>query len=174
MAYRFGLKECSIAAWNNPESYGTAQALSAIQLFEVTVQTVNGVLEGNDSIVDVHAQFISVQVRARFGFNTLEVYEILSGATVVNSDDRNSLMIDPRNAPYFAICGRMLDTQGAGDLHCFIPKCKLTEGFTIGSEYGRYMTPEVTIMGVDEGTDTYWMIRWFEHDTAQAITIPPT
>ena len=75
------------------------------------------------------------------------------------------------NMQYFALCGRVDSTEGGGDMHIFIPKCKLMEGFGLTMEKGRYVTPEITAMAVYEG-ETYGMAKVIQHSTAQAVTIP--
>lgn len=173
-AYKFGLYDAKIAVWNAAESYGTAQDVVSVQLMGVTFQNESGTLEGDDIITDVHSVTQSVEVRLRFGFNDLEVYEILTGATnTESSPDSESMIIGRQSMPYFALCGRVDATEGDGDTQVFLPKVKIMEGFSISMEKGTYVTPEITAMAVYEGT-TYGMGKIINHNTAQAITIPPT
>jgi len=172
-AYRFGLNDCKVAVWNAAESYGTAIDVESIQLMGVEFNTESGQLEGDDIITDAHAKTQSVTVRIRFGFKDLDVIEVLTGVTNTESAPNSESMIFARdNMPYFSICGRVDSTEGGGDMHIFIPKCKLMEGFGLSMEKGRYITPEITAMAVYEGT-TYGMAKVIAHATAAAVTIPP-
>lgn len=173
MAYKFGIFDAKVAVWNSAQNWGSAQDLDGVQMMQVTLNTVNGVLEGDDQIKDVHAKTISVSVRLRFAFATLAVYEILTGDSHTDSGDVEDIVFTVRNMPYFGICGRMDHTEGGGDFHLFVGKCKIMEGFSLSFEYGRYATPELNCMAVNESS-TYGLFKVIEHDTAQAVTIPPT
>lgn len=173
MTYLFGIRDCKIAAWNNPENYGIEYDLDAISMMSVALNTISGTLEGDDEIKDVHAKVISATVRCRFAFTDLNVYATLTGGTVVDSPTVDRLAFDTSNLPYFALCAKIDHTSGLGDTHIFIPKMKVTEGFEISAEYGRYSTPELTMTAVREGS-LWKVVNVLEHATAQAVTIPPT
>jgi len=173
MGYIFGVDDLKVATWNSAENYGTATDVDAVSLMSVTLNTVSGILEGDDMIKDAHAKIISATVRVRLAFSSLTVYSILTGTDVTDSATVDRLPFDTENLPYFALAGRMLPTEGSGDIHFFLPKVKLMEGFEIAAEYGRYATPELSMTAVREGT-TYKLFNIYEHATAQAVTIPPT
>lgn len=173
-SYSFGLNDCKVAVWNSAENYGTAVDVESIQLFGLDLQTISGELTGDDIIVDTHAQIISASVRIRFGFKTLDVIEVLSGVTVTDSSPTSkSITFGRDNMPYFAMAGKISHTEGDGDLHVFIPKCKLMDGLSFSSEYGQYMTQEINATAVYEGA-TYGIARLIPHATAAAVTIPIT
>ncbi len=173
-AYKFGLNDCKVATWEGEETYGPAVDVESIQLMGVEFNTESGQLEGDDIITDAHAKIQSVTVRIRFGFKDLDVLEVLTGVTNTESAPNSESMIFGRdNMPYFAINGRVDSTEGGGDMHIFIPKCKLMEGFGLSMEKGRYITPEITAMAVYEG-ETYGMAKVITHATATNVTIPPT
>lgn len=172
-SFYFGLSDCKIAAWNNPQNYGTAVDVESVQMMVVEVQTENGTLEGDDSITDVHAKIQALQVRFRMGFKDLDVLAVLTGLTNTDSTTTESMIITNTNMPYFAICGRIDATSGGGDMQIFVPKAKVMEGFTLSMEKGSYMTPEFTAMAVYEGS-TYGAAKFIKHATAQAVTLPPT
>jgi len=173
MAYKFGILDAKIATWNSAQNWGSAVDLDGVQMLSITLNTVNGVLEGDDEIKDVHAKTISATIRTRFAFSTLAPYAVLTGETYTESASADTMIFETSNMPYFGICGRIDHTQGSGDSHFFCGKCKITEGFEFSMEYGQYSTPELTIMAIYESA-TYGVYRVYEHDTAQAVTIPPT
>ena len=119
-AFKFGLNDAKIAVWNNPENYGTALDVEAVQLYGIEIATENGTLEGDDIIVDAHAKIQSANVRLRLGFKDLDVLSILTGVTVTVSDYNESLKFARDNMPYFAVCGRADATSGGGDTQVFI------------------------------------------------------
>ena len=173
-AYKFGLNDCKIAVWNSAESYGTAVDVESAQMMGVQFQTESGQLEGDDIITDAHAKIQAVQGRLRFGFKDLAVLEVLTGVTNTESPPTSESMKFGRdNMPYFAIIGRVDSTEGGGDMHVFLPKCKLMEGFGLSMEKGRYVTPEIQFLAVYEG-ETYGMGKVIQHATAETPTIPPT
>lgn len=171
--YKFGLNDCKIATWTAVESYGAAVDVPSIQLMGVEYNTESGQLEGDDIITDAHAKVQSMTCRIRFGFKDLDVIAVLTGVTVTDSTTvSESFIMGRQNMPYFAMCGRVDSTEGGGDMHIFIPKCKLMEGFGLSLEKGRYITPEITALAVYEGA-TYGMSKVIEHGTAADVVIPP-
>jgi len=131
------------------------------------------VLEGDASIKDTHARIISATVRCRFAFSNLDVYGVLTGTNVTDSPTLRRLTFDTNNMPYFALVAKVPHTQGSGDTHIFIPKLKVMEGFQLSAEYGRYITPELTMTAVKEGS-VWKVVNIIEHTTAQSLTIPPS
>lgn len=173
MAYKFGIVDAKIASWTAAQTWGTPYDLDGVQMMTVDVNTVSGVLEGDDEIKDAHAKIISANVRVRFAFASMQVYNILTGQAYTDSGSVETMTLAPGNMRYFGICGRLDHTDGVGDAHLFLGKCKVMEGFTLGGEYGRYVTPELNCLALNEGV-VYGVFRVIEHDTAQAVTIPPT
>ena len=172
--YKSGLYDAKIAVWNSAENYATAVDVESVQMAGISFQNESGQLEGDDRITDVTSKTQSVEVRLRFGFKNLDVYEVLTGATnTESSTTMDSMIIGEQSMPYFALCVRVNGTEGDGDTQVFIPKCKIMDGFSVTMEKGAYVTPEVTAMAVYEGT-TYGMGLIINHATGQAVTIPPT
>lgn len=172
--YVFGLYDAKIAVWNGVESYGTAQDVISVEMMDVSFDTVNGELHGDDDITDVHARQISVKLRLKFAFNDLAVWAILTGQSQVDSTTVSSSMVFTNtNRPYFAVAGRVDQTAGLGDAQIFIPKCKITGPMGFAAQYGQYVTPQLDAMGVREG-NTYGMGKLILHTTATSLTIPPT
>jgi hypothetical protein len=172
-SFKFGLNDVKIATWEDEESYGTALDVESVSSFTVEVQTESGTLEGDDIITAVHAKIQAAQVRFQFAFKDLEAYEILTGVTNTESDENESMIFARDDMSYFAICGRINAISGGGDSQIFLPKCKLTEGFSLDMTKGQFMTPELTAMAVYEGS-TYGILKVVNNATAQTVTIPPT
>jgi hypothetical protein len=174
-SYKFGLKQAKIAPFVSGTSWGTPVEVTSVQLVGVELQTVNGVLNGNDRITDTHAIIISGQVTLRFGFKNLDVYKVITGFDVESSaSDRRQTFIAGERMPYFGLCGRIDDTQGDGDDLLFAPKIKLMEGFSFRAEYGQYNTPELTCMCIqDEDDDTYGALQIVQYMEAADIAFPP-
>ena len=173
MTVSFGLNDAKVATWNSASNWASAVDLYGVQQMEITVNTINGTLEGDDQILDAHAKIISVNMRVRFAFSSLSVLGTITGITVTDSGSVETMTFDADDMPYFGMCGKINETSGGGDRHFFVPKMKIMEGFSVGGEYGNYMTPEVQGMGLRD-SDEYGFLRIYKHDTAQAVTIPPT
>lgn len=174
---QFGLDDVKIAKLNTDGSYGTAVDVPSAQLYEVTPQTVNAQLEGDDQITDTHAIAISAQVRIRFGSISVEALEVLTGETKSTSGTTptrvTKLTIDNVKFPYFGIVGRAFATQDAGDVHVFVGKVKIMEGFQAALlQYGQYAIPELNCMALLKDA-TYGIVQIIKHETATAIVIPP-
>lgn len=173
--YSFGLEEAWIAPWSGQATYGTAIQLVACEIFDVTFDTVNGELRGDDQIIDVFAKTISAKIRIKFGFNDLAVLPILTGETVVDSSPTSkSVVFHNTVRPYFGIVGRIDQSQGGGDIQLFIPKAKITGGFgPLTMSFGNYLTPQLDAMAITDGSP-YYMGKLIKHATATTPTIPPT
>jgi hypothetical protein len=146
--------------------------VESVQLIGIELQFDSGTLEGDNVITDVASNLQSVGFRIRFGFKDLEVLEILTGIVNTESTYNESMILNRATMPYFAVCGKVLATEGGGDTHIFLPKCKLTENFGLSMEKGAYITPEIPAMAVYEGA-TYGMGKIINNATAKAVTIPP-
>jgi hypothetical protein len=171
-----GLNDVKIAPLNADGTYGDEVDVPSVSLLGVDVQTVSAQLEGDDKITDTFANVIGAQVRVRFGSIDLEVLEVLTSASVEESGDTpnryKKLDIGEDKMQYFGLCGKINSSRDSGDTHLWVPKIKVMEGFSLGFEYGTYSIPELTCMAVADDNDT--LIKPIRHETAEAITIPPT
>jgi hypothetical protein len=171
----FGLRDLKIATWNSAANYGTAVDIPSAQLYEVSPETVSAELEGDDVITATHAFAISATVRIRFGSVPLEVLQILTGNTYdsygTTPSRIRSLVIDAISFPYFGICGKALSTEDSGDMHIFVPKLKVMDGFTIGFQYGQFTIPEITCKAVPGINNK--IVEYILHETAANVALPP-
>lgn len=177
-APEFGLYDAKIAVLDtSDDTYATAVDVPSVQALMGDLQTVNDQLEGDDKITDTHANVISAQVSLRFGTVDLDVLDVLM------NDDREDSGSEPNQYSkldigdgskfqYFGLCGKINATQGGGDTHVWFPKVKVMEGFSIGFEYGQYSIPELSCQAIVDANGT--LMKIIRHETAEAITIPPT
>lgn len=177
-APQFGINDAKVAAYNGTDDYGTAVDVPSIQMLNTDIRVLSGELEGDDQITDSHAQVIGGMVRMRFGSLSIAALEVLLGIDSSPSgstpDQVDQLKISGGdNMPYVGISGKIAATQGDGDLHVFIPKCKITSDFTlVQGEYGSYTIPDVELNAVDDAT--YGVALVIEQETAANVAIPPT
>lgn len=171
--FLFGVQDCAIAAYTSTGSYDTLQDVVAISQFEVEEQTTNAELEGDDIVVATHAKARVVSVRVRFAFRDLEVYEIMTGVDLAGSSGSADEVatFGSRNYPYFGIIGKIDEVNATGCQHLFIPKAKLMSGFTWSAQYGQFVTPEMTIMGVNDGP--YGAFQILQYSSEMPLVMPP-
>ena len=171
-SFKFGLQDVKISSWTNATTWGTAQDVEAVSEMTINVQTVSGVLEGDDALADAHAKIISATVSIQFGFKALEAWAILTGATHESSSSNDAMTFDTTNMPFFAIAGRIDDTDATGNDILFIPKMKLMEGFELGMRYGQYMTPSIQGMAI-RNDSIYGVLRILQYAADTPVTIVP-
>jgi len=175
---QFGLNDVKIAAWNSTNNYGAAVDVPSVQMMGSILQVVSAQLEGDDTITATASRAIGGEVRLRFGSVSMAALEVLLGntstASGVASTQQDHLKVQGAdNMPYFGICGKALAEEGIGDLHVFLPKCRITSNVELASlQYGQFAIPEMTVQAVDDAT--YGVINLVEHETAVAVAIPPT
>lgn len=172
MAFLFGLEDVKVAAWNSAENWGSAYDLNGAHMMQVELQTVNGILEGDDEIKDAHAKVISGSMQVRFAFDDLNVLGVITGQTVTDSASVNAITFDTTDLPYFGICGKLSNTGDAGCSMLFAPKVKIMEGFRVGGQYGQYTTPELTATMIRDSA-VYGVYKIFQYTADQTVTIPP-
>lgn len=173
----FGLRDVKIATWNSTGSYGTAVDVPSVQMYSATLQQTSATLEGDDSITATAARAISSSVQIRFGSISLLALEVMLGNSATSSLSTPNAVKGLKvaggdNMPYFGIVGQAYAEEGQGDIHVFVPKCKITGDVTLANlQYGQFAIPELTVMAVDDST--YGVIYLVEHETATAVVIPP-
>lgn len=172
MAYRFGISDAKIALWTAEASWSTVYDLDGINTAELTLETLSGILEGDDAIKAVFTKVRSVSARIQFAFSSLNILALLTGNTVDDSPTVDSLIVGVDNIPYVGLAWMVDHDSGGGADIFFCPKIKPTEGFAIGGQYGQFITPQITMMGVYDGT-AYGAYRHYVYDTKPTLTIPP-
>lgn len=173
-APQFGLADVKVAAWNATGDYGEEVDIPAAQMLGTTLQTISAQLEGDDTILASASRAIGGQVRLRFGSVSLAALEVILGQASADSGSDQDTLTIPGGAPmpYFGICGKARAEEGTGDLHVFIPKCKVMGDVTLAQlEYGRFAIPELTVQAVHD--ETYGIVALIEHAADTAVAIPP-
>ncbi len=173
-APQFGLNDVKVAGWNATNDYDSEVDVPSVQAMRVDMQVVSAQLEGDDQITDTASSVIGAQITLRFGSLSIAALEVLLGIDSTPSGAiHDHLQVSGGDKmPYFGICGKSNATQGDGDCHYFLPKCKIMGDFQIvTAEYGQYTIPEVTVQAVDDVT--YGCINIIEHATAVDVAIPP-
>lgn len=174
-APQFGLNDAKVSAWTATDTYGTAVDVPSVQLMSTTLRIISAELEGDDEITASGSRAIGAQVQLRFGSVSLAVLEILLGiASTPSGLVQDHLQVaGGASMPYFGLCGKINAEEGDGDLHVFLPKCKIMSDVQlVPAEYGKFSISELTVMCVPDAT--YEIVNLIEHSTDVAITIPPT
>lgn len=169
-AYRYGLNDLKIAAWNGENSYGAAVDIDAAEAFTVEVVVQADQLEGDDVIKDTIAKITSATATLRYGDVSLAVLERLLGGTLSSGSGYDRLKVGQNDAPYFSICGRLKGSAG-GDTHIWLPKCRLSGNLSYAARQNSYLIPEAEITAVHEG-DANGVIVIKRHDALTPVSIP--
>lgn len=172
--FYYGVNTAIIAKWNSDANWGTPVTLIAVELANISMDTNNGKLKGNDRIVDIHAKVINVSGKIKLAFADLESFAILTGETVVDSSPTSkSIIVGETDRPYFGLAVKVIQTNGSGDLQFFLPKIKITGNMPLSAAWGAYITPELSFEGVYD-TAIYGALKIVEHATATSLTLPIT
>lgn len=176
-APQFGLNDVKVAAWIATDSYGTAIDVPSAQMMSTTMRIISAELEGDDKITASGSRAIGAQAQIRFGSVSLAVLEVILGIASTPSGTpviQDHLKVaGGTSMPYFGLCGKLNAEEGDGDLHVFLPKCKIMSDVQlVPAEYGKFSVSELTVMCVPDAT--YEIVNLIEHSTDVAIAIPPT
>ena len=176
-APQYGLNDVKVAAWTATDTYGTAVDVPSVQMMRTTMRIISAELEGDDEITASGSRAIGAQVQVRFGSVSLAVLEVILGIASTPSGSpatQDHLQITGgARMPYFGLCGKINAEEGVGDLHVFLPKCKIMSDVElVPAEYGQFAISELTVMCVKDAT--YEILNLIEHAADTAITIPPT
>lgn len=172
--FGFGLKQARIAPWTAAQTWGTIITLDAIRMYSPTIETVNGRLEGDDSIAALFARFISGTVQLEFAVKNINIFATLTGLTVADSNPTSeSIVFDTSRMPYIGINGRIDHDSGAGAYEFFVPKCKLMGNLAFQAQYGQFMSQRVEAQFIRDSA-VYGLAKLITRATASdPITIPP-
>jgi hypothetical protein len=177
-APQFGLKDCVVATFNSTGNYADEVDVPSVQMMGFTLQQVAAQLEGDDSITDSQSSAIGGQIELRFGSISLAALQVILGQAISSSGSSPNRMRQIQvgggdKMPYFGICGKADASQGAGDTHVFVAKCKVMGDVSLAQlEYGQYAIPSMTVQAVTD--ETHDIVTIIEHEAATAVAIPPT
>lgn len=174
----FGLNDCKVAIRTSNNVYATAVDVPSIQMMGVTMRVQAAEGEGDDKITVSAARVIGGKARMRWLGIDFDVLEVIFNLTATESNttpNRGSMLKIPAGVklPYIGICGKALAEEGSGDLFCFVPKARIMSDITIAElQYGQFATNEFEVSFLED--ETYQCMEFIEHETAAAVTIPPT
>lgn len=179
MAFKFGLRDCKIATWNDTGSYGTPVDVPINQI-ELTPETTSGRLELDDVIKDTQAFEVGGRVRVRWGRSSedavgMDVLAVITGNTPVSSDANRKITMGTATGkfPYFGLVGVVKETGNAdSEEHLFVAKLKVMNGVPYRAAYGGYLIDEFEAELVPDGD--YGTHEIYEFATATTVALPPT
>jgi hypothetical protein len=175
---QFGLNDGKIATWSSNgtiTSYAPVGGtdIMSIQMGNVAMEVISAILTGDDTQTAISAASIGGTLQLRWGGLNLDMLAILTGRTVTSgtSSMKSIRIAGGQKMPYVGIILKALSAE-AGDTWLFLPKTKITSGFTLAQmEYGAFTIPEVTMQVVD---DLQWgAINVITHPTDVPITAFP-
>lgn len=167
----FGVEDCKIAVRNSAGSYGTLFDVEAINQVQLTLETTSAQLEGDDLIKAIASKVTSARVQARFGFKSLELYEIFTNATYNLGTSGGYVQFDNLAPGYFGMIAKLDKAEAEGNYFFFFPKIKAMSGFSIQGNYGNFVIPEITLMGIAD--PPYGIVRIYEYENTTPITVIP-
>lgn len=170
----FGLNDGKIANWITTAgvtSYGTLTDIMSIQMANVSVETVNAILVGDDRQTAIMALAIGGTLQLRFGGMNTSSLAVLLGKAMTTVTGVNQIQISGGHKfPYLGGAFKALSAE-IGDTWLWIPKFKIMSGFTLQMEYGAFSIPEVTCQVVDD--DNWGIVNIVTHPTDLPITVFP-
>lgn len=170
----FGLNDGKIAPWINTAgvtSYGTLTDIMSIQMANVSIETINAILVGDDRQTAIAALAIGGTLQLRFGgMNSSSLAVLLGIPAVTVSSVVNIQIPGGHKFPYLGGIYKALSAE-IGDTWLFVPKFKLMTGFTLQMEYGAFSIPEVTCQLVDD--QDWGALNVINHPTDVPITVMP-
>lgn len=170
----FGLADCQVQTWASAGAYsGTMTDVASIQQLSLTQQVTQAQLTGDNQITATAANVIGGQAKFRFGGLNFDALGVILGITPTTVSSVIQFgMPGGKRMPYFGIQGKMQDTQTAGALVMYLPKCKLMGDFQIvQGEYGAFVIPEVTVQIVPDAS--YGVYNLIQYPTDFDIAVFP-
>lgn len=135
-------------------------------------RVISAELAGDDAIQSLHTVPVAMDWELEHGGLPLEAYALATGRTVSETgstpNQRTVLQANLSSFPYFQIFGKVIDDEG-GDVHCHIPKAKLTESPEGTFEYGQFYTISFKGSGlVAEG----YVFQFAQNETEVDLDLP--
>ena len=155
---------------------GTVVQLPAAQNLTVTPKVVTGELRGSGSIVAVNSYIEGADVKFGAGGIPIAAFALMFGFALPDPTGTapNQIRTVPfpssQFLPYFEVIGRT-NEAGGGDVHIYIPQCKVTSGFDITVQDGaNFAAPEMSAMAVPVAAgDPPFTIYQYESSTPLAF-----
>lgn len=173
-SFTFGARQARIAPYISSTSWGSAVTITGISSVSYSIQTTSAVLTGDDEELAAHSRRKSIELQMKFAFDSLDVFEVLTGITKLENSDYEEIIFDTSNFPYFGFIAKAEYDTGDGQTELWLPKVKIMSGFGLSFAYEQFVTPEMTCKAVSNGG--YWSLgsvkQWL--DGLRTPTIPPT
>src|SRR5690349_13713527 len=84
--FLFGLRKCIAAPWLSQGNWGASQQLESCEVFSSQLVMVKDELHGDDMVTALAAAKISGTLQVQFGFKSLSIWNMLTGATVLDAN----------------------------------------------------------------------------------------
>lgn len=168
-----GLRQMLIAGWTAENSYGASYLIRGARNMSVTLVVETDELRGDDVVIDRYSKIVAADVNVEQATVDLTAYDMLTGGTLVSNADYEDFMIDEDDeTPYIAIAGRIVGSGGVGDLHIFLPKCKMSGNLALNAQLDTFILPGAQFQAVHEGPiNGIYRLRNFRTPTALAIPL---
>ncbi len=174
---QFDLVDCKVAAWTSDGNWGTAVDVAGIQLVSNTLNLQVAEGSGDGKLLRVASRVRAGTVNLRMLGWQGDIFEVLFN---IASDDYGttpnrikSYKFEATCSSWVGICGKaVMEECDEGDLHIFIPKCKVAADLTWSFEDGTYAIPETEFRAVQD--EVYGIVHVVTHETAVDVAIPPS
>lgn len=168
-----GLRQMKIASWTAEDSYGTEYLIRGARRMSVTLVVESDELRGDDVVLDRYTKIVSATVEVEEATVDLTAYDMMTGSTLVSNADYEDVKIsESEEVPYIAVAGRVVGSGGIGDLHIFLPKCKMSGNLALNAQLDTFVLPGAQFQAVSEGTiNGIYRLRNFRTPTALAIPL---
>ncbi len=171
----FSVQLAAVAVNNLNGTLGTPVRIPSVKAVMTDIKTITDQAQGDSKITAIAAQLISADLTIDTAGITFAAYQIMTGVTPTSSTvpTRSYLTYTNDRMPYFAMVLEAFGAEDAGDDVIFMPKCKITTGFSWKFEFGKIITPSIKAIAIPDlvlGD----LIQVAKRPVIAAITMPPT
>jgi hypothetical protein len=174
----YGLRDVKITPYTDAAAttLGTSVDLPVGRTFSFSEAEEFTELRGDDKVVATRGQGSTVEFELESGGISLDAWKVLSGGTLTStgtapaqSKKLSKKSTDAR--PYFKVEGQIISDSG-GDVHCVLPKCKVTDSLEGEFSDGEFMLTNAsgTAIGSTLTGQEDVVYEMTQNETAVAIT----
>jgi len=174
----YGLRDVKLTAYTDAAAttLGTSVDLPVGRTFSFSEAEEFTELRGDDKVVATRGQGSTVEFELESGGISLDAWKVLSGGTLTTtgtapaqSKKLSKKSTDAR--PYFKVEGQVISDSG-GDVHCVLPKCKVTDSLEGEFSDGEFMLTNAsgTAIGSTLTGQEDVVYEMTQNETAVAIT----
>jgi hypothetical protein len=174
----YGLRDVKLTAYTDAAAttLGTSVDLPVGRTFSFSEAEEFTELRGDDKVVATRGQGSTVEFELESGGISLDAWKVLSGGTLTStgtapaqSKKLSKKSTDAR--PYFKVEGQIISDSG-GDVHCVLPKCKITDSLEGEFSDGEFMLTNAsgTAIGSTLTGQEDVVYEMTQNETAVAIT----